>query len=452
MGEAMWRRRIIVTLVVGLLFRCVLAFGVFQQMPQTEDGPSYRTQALQILDGTQGYFFFPPGTAISAAPVYAVFGTSSAVDHGIALIFWMLFSISCAWLAWLVCTDKRSAWYATMMATFLPHGLLATSTISSQPLATALVTSSLCLIVLAYRNRRVLPWTIASVLLGYATITRPATIVLSAIAVFALVVAWKKMRLPTGVTLVALTTLVAGQAIFIVPVVLHNHACGQGYALSTNNEWNLLVGNNPYTPDYKTGHFGQRTFDQLPNEARLYLTTILPHEQPALATLAQRNAMKDSAISYISAHPLRTAYRVSNRFRGFWGIDYTSAREIQNTYHLSGSATAGLLAAEGGGFLFVLLLSCVSLLRVGLETRYKYLVCIVVASSLLPYLLAFSMAKYHTIVLPVLFPLAGMTLVWITSKQGRIELLRNHSKGLIIIVIAILLIQVEHVFHIVDKY
>ena len=452
MGDAIWKRRIVVTLVVGLLFRCILAFGVFQQMPQTEDGPSYRTQALQILDGTQGYYFFPPGTALSAVPVYSVFGASAGVDHAIATAFWTLFSISSAWLAWLVCNEKRAAWYATLMATFLPHGLLATCTISSQPLATALITSSLCLLVIAYRRQRLLPWTIASFLLGYATITRPATLVLSGVALLALVVAWRRIRLPLSTALAALSALIVGQAVCIVPVMLHNHEYGQGYSLSTNNEWNLLVGNNPYTPDYKTGHFGQRTFDQLPTDARDYLAKILPHEQPALASLSQRQAMKDSALSYITAHPLHTMYRISNRFRGFWGMDYTAARELQNTYQLSGKTTAGLLLVEGGGFLLVLLLACMYMLRKGSTDNYKTLVYIVVACSLLPYLLAFTVAKYHTIVLPVLFPLAGMMLVWITSQQGRRELLHNHAKGILVITITILLIQVEHVFHIVDKY
>jgi hypothetical protein len=133
-------------------------------------------------------------------------------------------------------------------------------------------------------------------------------------------------------------------------------------------------------------------------------------------------------------------------------MDYTAARELQNTYQLSGKTTAGILLVEGGGFLLVLLLACMYMLRKGSTDNYKTLVYIVVACSLLPYLLAFTVAKYHTIVLPVLFPLAGMMLVWITSQQGRRELLHNHGKGILVITITILLIQFEHVFHIVDKY
>jgi zinc transporter ZupT len=71
---------------------------------------------------------------------------------------------------------------------------------------------------------------------------------------------------------------------------------------------------------------------------------------------------------------------------------------------------------------------------------------------MLPYLLAFTVAKYHTIVLPVLFPLAAMSIVWITTKEGKTELLRQHYKALLIITVTILLIQIEHIIHIVDKY
>jgi 4-amino-4-deoxy-L-arabinose transferase-like glycosyltransferase len=439
-----------VTLLVGAMFHGLLAFVIFAEMPQTEDGPSYRAQALNILDGRQSYYFFPPGTALAAVPLYAVFGDSLTTDHLVATIFWIAFSIACAWLAWLMCDSKKTAWIATLFAAMLPHGLLATGTISSQPLTAALLASSICLGILSYRKGSLTLWTAAAALLAFAVLVRPATLAVSSTVMLLLIwAAWKHhISVARGVS--SGTLLVVVHAMFLLPVMNHNASQGQGYSVSTNNEWNLLVGNNPYTPNYKTGHFGQRTFDKIDVDARAYLSAFLPHQQPANATFSERQQMRSEAIEYIVDHPLQFLYRVSNRFRGFWGMDYTASRELQNAYGLGITQTGVLLLLEGGGFIFVLLLSLLYYVRTGLDTR-NTLTYIFLAASIAPYLLAFSVAKYHTVVLPVLFPLAAQAIVWITSKEERQMMLAHRPKRLLIMLLIVAVIQMEHVYHIVDN-
>lgn len=451
MNDGKWKRRLYATLLVGALFRVIIAFGPLSDMPQTEDGPSYRQQALEIIDGKAGYFYFPPGTAIASVPFYAVFGRSIHVDHAVAVTFWMLFTVACAAIAWQLCSDKRQAWIATIMAVFLPHGLLATCTISSQPLTAALFAASICLAIVAYKNERLSYWTLACILMSMSVITRPATLLVSFLAAGALLVIWKRhsrIRARVGLALMVLTIC---HVAVMLPVMSHNASQGQGYTLSTNNEWNLLVGNNPFTPDYKTGHFGQRTFDKLPDDARAYLRQILPHEQPAFATLSQRACMKDSAVAYIANHPIRTLYRVTNRFRGFWGMDYTASREIQNTYGLSGKVTAILLFFEGAGFLAILVLWLTGMLTGGVGKPANQLTLLLVAASMAPYLVAFSVAKYHTVVLPLLFPLSAGTLLLTTAGSTSWGELRRRRRALTTMIVIMLFIQAEHVFHIVDN-
>lgn len=450
MNDEVWRRRIIATLLIGVLLRAVIGFGLLAEMPQTEDGPSYRQQALEMIDGSAGYFFFPPGTAVASIPFYVTFGRSLHVDHAVAISFWTLFTIACAALAWALCNDKKVAWIATTMAVFLPHGILATCTISSQPLTAAFVAGALTCAIHAYSSRSMFLWSISCILLSFAVVARPAAMLLTVASAGALLYLWRRRYVQSRQMLIAVCLLVVTHSIMLLPVMLHNNANGQGYTLSTNNEWNLLVGNNPYTPDYKTGHFGQRTFDKLEPEARAYLTDILPHQQPAYATYSERMAMKDSATSYVLHHPLRTIYRMTNRFRGFWGMDYTASRELQNVYHLSNHSTLVLLALEGGGFVFVLFLAIIGL-YLRLDKRINLMAIIVITASIAPYLIAFAVAKYHTIVLPLLFPLSASALLLITSQSERKILTDNHRIALVFIAVTTALIQVEHVMHIVDN-
>ena len=451
MDTAQWRNHIVVTLLIGAMFHLAVALLIFGEMPQTEDGPSYRAQALSILDGNQGYFFFPPGTAIAALPWYAVLGRSLTVDHLIATFFWVAFSASSAWLAWYMCSDKRAAWIASLMASFLPHSLLATGTISSQPLTAALLAGSICIGVQAYHRGSLLRWGIACLVLAAAVVVRPATLAITACVGFIVIWAWFRRGLPPWTASRALGLLIITHVVLLLPIMKHNSDCGQGYAISTNNEWNLLVGNNPYTPDYKTGHFGQRTFDKLPEDARTYLTRILPHQKPAFATHDERQNMRDTALRYMADHPLRTLYRITNRFRGFWGMDYTASRELQNTYRLSGLLTTCLLLIEGGSFVIVLLLTLFYMFAAK-DRMHKPLSLIVIGASLAPYLMAFTVAKYHTVVLPVLFPLSAMGWVWITSHQDGVRTLKKEWKKLSVIALIIVLIQMEHIYHIVDNH
>jgi hypothetical protein len=226
--------------------------------------------------------------------------------------------------------------------------------------------------ILSYRKGSLTLWTAAAALLAFAVLVRPATLAVSSTVMLLLIwAAWKHhISVARGVS--SGTLLVVVHAMFLLPVMNHNASQGQGYSVSTNNEWNLLVGNNPYTPNYKTGHFGQRTFDKIDVDARAYLSAFLPHQQPANATFSERQQMRSEAIEYIVDHPLQFLYRVSNRFRGFWGMDYTASRELQNAYGLGITQTGVLLLLEGGGFIFVLLLSLLYYVRTGLDTRNSF--------------------------------------------------------------------------------
>jgi hypothetical protein len=223
------------------------------------------------------------------------------------------------------------------------------------------------------------------------------------------IVLLKRRRISSAVIVGATAILIVVLAAVAYPFMAHNARAGQGWTISTNNEWNLFLGNTPYTPDYKTGHFGQREFDQVPSEAGAYLSNFVPHDDPSLATRDQRKAMQEAAVDYMTQHPGQTLYRVSNRARAFWGIDYTAARGIQDSYGVSNAAVLPLVVVEGGGYLLVIMLALTAPFVVPgrLRSHWKVIVGLVVA-IMLPYLLAFALPKYHLPAIPLLIPIAAL--------------------------------------------
>src|SRR5438876_5885799 len=109
----------------------------------------------------------------------------------------------------------------------------------------------------------------------------------------------------------------------IGPAMQHKAARGAGGTISTNNEGNTWLGNNPYTPNYKTSELGQHPVSEFSPPVRRYLQrfTSRPNE---------REAQREEALRYIGEHPANTLLRTINRIREFWGFDYTFSRDIEN--------------------------------------------------------------------------------------------------------------------------
>jgi 4-amino-4-deoxy-L-arabinose transferase-like glycosyltransferase len=192
------------------------------------------------MRGDAEYFFFPPGTALVTSAFYSVFGFTSTVSHVVATLFWIGFACSSAWFAWLVLDDKKAAWIASVFGSFLPHSLLATTTLSSQPFAATLVTLACCFGIYALQRRSLLYWSLLSIALSLAAITRPAVLLLSVFAAAILLFGWHRSYVTLRSCLVALVVLVVAHLAIIIPVVQHNveqsvHSRLQNWTLWSTN-------------------------------------------------------------------------------------------------------------------------------------------------------------------------------------------------------------------------
>jgi 4-amino-4-deoxy-L-arabinose transferase-like glycosyltransferase len=198
-----------------------------------------------------------------------------------------------------------------------------------------------------------------------------------------------------------------------MPVIVHNVRCGAGWTVSTNNERNFFVGNNPYTHHYKTSHLAQRDFSLFDSATRAYLVRFNHAPNP-------REAMMREAMGYITSHPFITAWRTLSRIRAFWGFDYIMSRGIQNEYGFGSAALGGMLLLEAGGYLLVIILSIVGFFqrRDRMLPRATGFLLLMTLAYQIPYMISFSAGTYHYPVVWLLMPLAGVGLAWLIPMSA----------------------------------
>lgn len=449
-SNQVWIRRTYLVLALGLTLSLIVSFGILGSMPQGGDGPSYSAQAVEFIDGTSEFLYFPPGTALVAVPFYWLFGQSTFVDHLIGFALTSGFLIASVWFSYVVFGWGRLTFVTALFFAFYPHLVLSSTQISSLPLTAILLTGVAGLAIRCYRNWSWWEWGCSCILLAFAIVTRPASIMI--VIVLAVSAAYLLRQQMLTLSRVAGASALLLMTVFIVtfPFLLQNANHQQGWVISTNSEWNLFLSNTPYTPDYKTGHFGQRRFDQVSPEARAYLSNLLPDEDPSQATMAQRRAMRDSAFSYMWQNPARTLYRVSNRLRAYLSLDYTASRGIQNAYYISNLAFTVLLALEGGAFLliFFFAVSAPFLSKNPMVGKGAFLIGICVA-GMLPYLVAFAQARYHLPAVPLIMVSALVTYREI-AKSPKIawSVLYSNWKWWAVI-FCVLLMQVENLYYLI---
>jgi 4-amino-4-deoxy-L-arabinose transferase-like glycosyltransferase len=300
--------------------------------------------------------------------------------------------------------------------------------------------ASLCLAATAYfglraaRERRLLHFALAGAALGLGCLTRPSMTSVAPVLAIAAWVAVRRGHSPALPTAAGALLAACAAVVVVMPAAAHNARAGAGWTLSTNNERNLFLGNNPYTPDYKTSHLGQRSLDELDVGTRAYLESF--YDRPDA-----RTAMRDEALTFIRAHPFRSALRTLNRATSFWGFDYLATREIQSWL---GARTAPLLpifALEAGGYFVVAVLALLGILGkagAGESAPRSWLLGLTLAYQA-PYAIAFSGGAYHFPAMPLLMPFAGIAAA--EGTVGLKALLAGRAVRFALIAFALLQVQ-----------
>ncbi|MEI8382083.1 MAG: hypothetical protein WCJ09_18275 [Planctomycetota bacterium] len=401
---------------VGFVLRALVSLVWLGGTELNNDAADYYSEAVKIFQGTREPIpsYWPPGTSYYLVGWFAVLGVGVGTAR-VAMIVLSTLQIGVTGLLTLEATrNRRTAILASWVWALYPPSVLLVGQTYSQHLASFALACS-AWFGIKWINSRSSYWLLPlGISLGVGTLTRPSMmsvllITLGMLFVISLLLsASLSQRISRGILHVIPVTLAAG--LVIAPTVLQNARFGGGYSLSTNNERNFFIGNNPHTPWYKTSHFAQRTLQELPVEVQEYL--VAHYEAPD-----RRAAMKQAAMRHIIENPGLAVLRTANRARSFWGFDYLATRSIQATYAgIPKVVAVAVLLAEAGGYALVMICSLLGLFhfagKASVSSTAWYLAVILAYAA--PYCIAFSSGTYHYPVMGIVavFAAIGARSIW----------------------------------------
>jgi hypothetical protein len=453
--------------LAALAVRFLVAFWLLGSWPQTDDAVFYAKTSREIAAGTWTTpNYWPVGRAITTAPLVWAFGPSDMTIQCGAIAIDLGCVLMAAVLAHQTLRRQATARLTGWLAAFYPPMIIIADRAFADS-ATMLFLLALAVLAIAAwretgRAKRVAFWLGAGLALGMAILTRPATqsvlVLWTAACIAFLLVRRLRPNFFASVGMVswkdfisAGTPFFIGVAACVIPIQHHNYTLKAGWVLSTNNEFNCLVGNNPYTPYYKTWHMSEGRGLNQP-EFKAYLDRFSNPQTP-------RFEMVREAVRNILARPDLFALRTANRIRAFWGFDYSVAGSyLQYRTHngqtpLSPAGKFGmfaLFAAMGGGYVAVMLAAVAGLFLFrkadALDGRIAAFFMAMVLAVQFPYMLTHANACYHTSLLGFFFPFAAVALEQAFLGRNGLWPLLLRNKWFWCSVIVFLLIQVEYAY------
>jgi 4-amino-4-deoxy-L-arabinose transferase-like glycosyltransferase len=437
----------------AVLLRIIVSFVVLGSMPIFSDAKNYSGQAVDLLHGrTHLPYYWPPGTSYVLAAGYWLFGIHRWVAHLAMLVLNVGAVITTVLLARRLLRNERAALLAGWILALYPGMIMQVSQPDSFDPALVGVNLTALFALRAWDGGRLYDYAAAGVGLGFAALTRPSTLsLLLGLAILAAAAIRRRQEqgLPTGLGRVAIgsAALVACTAATVAPAVAHNIVNHQGPTISVNNELNTWLGNNPYTPNYKTDDIGQHPVGSFPPDEQRYLRRFIYGEIP---TRAQRSADLDEAKRFVEHHPAISLWRTLNRIRGFWGFEYS----ISNTFRVQwgkGAKAEGVgLIFEAGGYCVLAMLTIIGLLfaRDLLRPGGLWFLAGLVAAFELPYALVYGAGRWHYPVLGLLAVIAGAGTAWLIETPDRWQRIRA-STALWVVIAVFVLVQIEYGYYLV---
>lgn len=398
-------------LVLGLALCSLVWWGWLAAMPMISDAGDYLLQAREIEARwpalwPEKAWYWPPGTSW----VLAFFGAPFGVDTGSARLTTIAASaltmVGVRSLAACLTSDRNVVNLAGVIALLYPPAVLMSGQSYAQVFAHLWLVLLAMVLLRGWQARSAWVFFLAGLVFGLGCLTRPSMLslwaALGGLFVLSLARGWAREARWTARGLALAAAALAGGFLLVVAPVLHGNAVrGGGYTISTNNERNFFLGNNRYTPLYKTSHLAQRPLESLEPEVRDYLKAIY-------ALPDRRQAMLREALDYMASHPGETAWRTLSRVRAFWGFDYVMSREIAKANALGKALALALLAVEAGGYVALMIAALVGAFHgsTWLAPRAGVLLALVAAYQL-PYAFAFAGGTYHFPVIGLLVPFAA---------------------------------------------
>lgn len=424
-------RRYLAVAVVLLAVRLILLVLLRDALPSV-DASEYVTMAQQLVSGEHFLPYWPPGLPLYLAPIVAM--TSSLFALRAAMLLLWLVACWGLWRLMQALDIDSTAWLVLLLFGLLPDSIFYSVEPLTQMAVAALLlvaSSSAVRIVRGLASRPLAEFLLAGAALAAAALVRPSGLVL--LPTIPLLCGWASRRWRGALAGIALGLAMVGAW------MLRADALSGHFLINNANGKNLYLGNNPWTPDYKTWYLG--THAKL-GDSRLEYSDFAAEQDEVdrSGPYAAVERYQQLALHEIFGHPARFAWRTSNRFRCFWAFDTFAGAQIRavDTELPLSQLTLGLEALL---YLGLVLPSAWWLARASRSFWRRPEVLLLSATVVLyalPYWLSMSHPTYHFPVLALLGALGAMAFAQ-RERSG------SRWRG-VVAVTFLLLVQVEWVW------
>jgi 4-amino-4-deoxy-L-arabinose transferase-like glycosyltransferase len=426
----------------GTLLRLLLLFPM-SRVPLRADALSYDQMALDFLHGAPFDVFYPPGLSFLLLPAHWAFGESQVAARATLVLVWLCSALLLFAFARAL-AGRRAANLAVTFFALYPTSVW----LSLEPLTQ--LPTALCLLGVALLAPRLVerPRLGAALLLGLCAgelaLIRPSSLPLTVVAPLYLAL----RRVP-------LSSVAAALVAALLPVALwlaHARAVtGRFVMINDANALNFFLGNNPYTPLYKTWWLGSHW----PGEPGVPEAFTAMREEIAQGPLETRETRyRAAAFAHIAARPELFLLRTANRVRVFFAIDSSTGGWLRWFGLLGAGGRAALLAVEAGCYLLVMagaiLYFCAPPPRDPLRRETGFVTAALAALYAAPSFIAFSHPTYHFPVVVLFLPLAA---AWLERVSTEAPLLPTAARRRVALVslLALGAVQVEWVVMNLDR-
>lgn len=404
-------------LTLGTLLRLIGLYLV-STLPLQSDPLSYHRMALQLLHKVDIQPFLPPGLSYYLSFFYSLFGESELIGRACMILPYWILSAFLFLLAKKISSRKVANIAVLILSVFPTFVYHSVTPLTQLPMA-ALLTA---IAYFAIRSRQNMSWACSislGLLLGIGTLIRPSALLLVLFLPLYFIITKRRFLLSSVIAISAILLI----SLWIFKV---HKMTGEFVMVNHANSMNFFLGNNRWTPTYKTWFLGSHSSEDEAFKA-------LRGEIKKNPLPVQDQLYMQYAISYILSRPDLFLLRTLNRVRVYFAFDTYTGSVLMKGYDIDKRIGLGIIMIDAIFYfsivslaiLFLFLPSCMF----GNRSAINITIAIIIIYSL-PYWIAFSHPTYHFPIVPILGILAvtsgtslwsGPRVVWkhIASSKRR---------------------------------
>lgn len=393
----------------------VAALAFLARLPLAGDDTLYHEFAMRLLQGKSIYPLVPPAVGYYLALFYRLFGASPLVARACMLPLAVGFMYTLYAVAERFANRKGANLLGIVFAIYPLHVLFSVEPLTELP-ASLLLLIAILLVLGIYSDSGIWDFLLLGLALGLLVLTRPSTLLMIVFLPLYLGVRFRKWMAS------ALITVIPALMIIIWILTVYNSS-GHFVMINFSSTQNVYLGNNAYTPLYRTWWFATHGEDesQLPEGYRAMNNGIahLPWYQ-------QNDFYRRIALESIASRPDLFALRTFNRMRAYFAFDSYTGSLLLNRYYASRKLAFAAIVLDGTLYILLIICALLFLFTVSRGSVRFWPTLIILGMILIyagPYFFSVAHPIYHFPIVPLLGLLAAA--LWSDILDGRTSMDRT---------------------------